>query len=326
MHISIRLLKAFKRKYREIFKNCQAKMYLLTARVEEYIIKHNDIIADGKYRVIRRLGSGAFGVIFLGVDMQSGNEVAIKFEDGDSREPRLLYEFKVYRFLREYRPQLNNDIIIPRVHYYGQETLLSNVHSNVMVMDLLGPSLEDLFNFCGRYFTTKTVLMLSDQMISRLEFIHNKYFIHRDIKPDNFLMGSNRRCNQLYLIDFGLAKKYRSTRTLKHISYKNNQPLTGTARYASINTHSGIQQSRRDDLEALGYVFMYFLCGRLPWQNLKALNKKQKYERIFEKKMSTTIDVLCKGFPVEFAKYLKYCRMIRFDETPDYVYLRQIFR
>lgn len=303
-----------------------SKMYLLTARVEEYIIKHNDSIADGKYRVIRRLGSGAFGVIFLGVDIQSGNEVAIKFEDANSREPRLSYEFKVYRFLREYRAQLNNDIIIPRVHYYGQETLSLDEHCNVMVMDLLGPSLEDLFNFCGRYFTTKTVLMLADQMISRLEFIHNKYFIHRDIKPDNFLMGANRRCNQLFLIDFGLAKKYRSTHTLKHISYRDNQSLTGTARYASINTHSGVQQSRRDDLEALGYVLMYFVRGKLPWQNLKAINKRQKYERILEKKMSTSINALCSGFPIEFAKYLKYCRMLRFDETPDYVYLRQIFR
>ena len=106
-------------------------------------------------------------------------------------------------------------------------------------MDLLGPSLEDLFNFCSRRFTMKTVLMLADQMIGRVEYVHNKNFIHRDIKPDNFLMGIGRHCNKLFLIDFGLAKKYRDTRTRQHIPYREDKNLTGTARYASINAHLG---------------------------------------------------------------------------------------
>ncbi|XP_064210719.1 casein kinase I isoform X6 [Tribolium castaneum] len=193
-------------------------------------------------------------------------------------------------------------------------------------MDLLGPSLEDLFNFCSRRFTIKTVLMLADQMIGRIEYVHCKSFIHRDIKPDNFLMGIGRHCNKLFLIDFGLAKKFRDARTRMHIGYREDKNLTGTARYASINAHLGIEQSRRDDMESLGYVLMYFNRGCLPWQGLKAATKKQKYEKISEKKMSTPVEVLCKGFPAEFSMYLNYCRGLRFEEAPDYMYLRQLFR
>ncbi|XP_051981058.1 casein kinase I-like, partial [Xyrauchen texanus] len=130
----------------------------------------------------------------------------------------------------------------------------------------------------------------------------------------------------LFLIDFGLAKKYRDNRTRQHIPYREDKNLTGTARYASINAHLGIEQSRRDDMESLGYVLMYFNRTSLPWQGLKAATKKQKYEKISEKKMSTPVEVLCKGFPAEFAMYLNYCRGLRFEEAPDYMYLRQLFR
>jgi len=163
-------------------------------------------------------------------------------------------------------------------------------------------------------------------LISRVEYIHSKNFIHRDVKPDNFLMGLGKKGNLVYIIDFGLAKKYRDSRTHQHIAYRENKNLTGTARYASVNTHLGIEQSRRDDMESLGYVFMYFLRGSLPWQGLKAATKRQKYERISEKKMSTPIEELCKGFPSEFATYLNFCRSLRFDDKPDYSYLRQLFR
>src|SRR5271169_5646325 len=124
-------------------------------------------------------------------------------------------------------------------------------------------------------------------------------------------MGIGKRGNQVNVIDFGLAKKYRDPKTHLHIPYKENKNLTGTARYASINTHLGIEQSRRDDLESLGYVLMYFSRGSLPWQGLKANTKKQKYEKISDKKMSTQVEVLCRGFPSEFATYLSYCRSLR---------------
>nr|CAH8864908.1 unnamed protein product [Trichobilharzia regenti] len=139
-------------------------------------------------------------------------------------------------------------------------------------------------------------------------------------------MGLGKRGNLVYLIDFGLAKKYRDSRTRQHIPYRENKNLTGTARYASINTHLGIEQARRDDMESLGYVLMYFLRGSLPWQGLKAGTKRQKYERISEKKMQTPVEVLCEGYPVEMAVYLNYCRGMRFDNEPDYSYCRQLFR
>ncbi|XP_046992929.1 casein kinase I isoform X2 [Schistocerca americana] len=273
-----------------------------------------EFIVGGKYRLVRKIGSGSFGDIYLGINITNGEEVAVKLENVRARHPQLLYESKLYKVL-------NGGVGIPHIRWYGQER-----DYNVLVMDLLGPSLEDLFNFCSRRFTIKTVLMLADQMIARVEFVHCKSFIHRDIKPDNFLMGIGRHCNKLFLIDFGLAKKFRDNRTRQHIIYREDKNLTGTARYASINAHLGIEQSRRDDMESLGYVLMYFNRGSLPWQGLKAATKKQKYEKISEKKMSTPVEVLCKGFPAEFAMYLNYCRGLRFEESPDYMYLRQLFR
>uniref|UniRef100_A0A0N4ZDN4 non-specific serine/threonine protein kinase n=1 Tax=Parastrongyloides trichosuri TaxID=131310 RepID=A0A0N4ZDN4_PARTI len=273
-----------------------------------------DMVVGLKYRVKRKIGCGSFGDIFLGINVTNGEEVAIKMEETKARHPQLMYEYKVYRIL-------NGGVGIPHIRYFGVER-----EYNCLVMDLLGPSLEDLFVFCGRRFTMKTVLMLVDQMIGRVEYVHVKNFIHRDIKPDNFLMGIGRHCNKLFLVDFGLAKKYRESRSRIHIPYREDKNLTGTARYASINAHLGIEQSRRDDMESLGYVLMYFNRGSLPWQGLKAVNKKQKYERISEKKISTPVEILCKGFPAEFSMYLNYCRGLRFDEAPDYMYLRQLFR
>lgn len=262
----------------------------------------------------RKLGGGSFGEIFLGVNVQTGEEVGIKVEPVKSRHPQLLYESKLYKILR-------GGVGIPDVHWFGVEG-----SNNIMVIDLLGPSLEDLFNFCNRRFSLKTVLMLADQMLSRIEYIHSKSFIHRDVKPDNFLMGLGKRANQVNIIDFGLAKKYRDPRTFQHIPYCENKNLTGTARYASVNAHIGREQSRRDDLESVGYVLLYFLKGSLPWQGLSAATKKQKYEKIGETKLKTPLEVLCKGCPVEFVLYFRYIRSLQFTDKPDYAGLRKRFR
>nr|DAD19947.1 TPA_asm: hypothetical protein HUJ06_021410 [Nelumbo nucifera] len=271
-------------------------------------------VIGGKFKLGRKIGSGSFGELYLGVNVQSGEEVAIKLESVKTKHPQLHYESKLYMLLQ-------GGTGIPHLKWFGVEG-----DYNVMVIDLLGPSLEDLFNYCNRKFSLKTVLMLADQLINRVEYMHSRGFLHRDIKPDNFLMGLGRRANQVYIIDYGLAKKYRDLQTHKHIPYRENKNLTGTARYASVNTHLGVEQSRRDDLESLGYVLMYFLRGSLPWQGLKAGTKKQKYDKISEKKMLTPIEVLCKSYPSEFLSYFHYCRSLRFEDKPDYSYLKRLFR
>uniref|UniRef100_UPI00358EBBCB casein kinase I-like n=1 Tax=Myxine glutinosa TaxID=7769 RepID=UPI00358EBBCB len=211
----------------------------------------------------------------------------------------------------------------------GEDSISADVvnsFSAVLALLLSAMFSLSLFVATSRLHGHQPTSLLSTRRISRIEYLHSKNFIHRDIKPDNFLMGLGKKGNLVYVIDLGLAKKYRDARTHQHIPYRENKNLTGTARYASINTHLGIEQSRRDDLESLGYVMMYFNLGSLPWQGLKAATKRQKYERISEKKMSTPIEVLCKGYPSEFPSYLNFCRSLRFDDKPDYSFLRQLFR
>ncbi|CCK69865.1 serine/threonine protein kinase HRR25 KNAG_0D01130 [Huiozyma naganishii CBS 8797] len=273
-----------------------------------------DLRVGRKFRIGRKIGSGSFGDIYHGTNLLSGEEVAIKLESIRSRHPQLEYESRVYRYL-------SGGVGIPFIKWFGREG-----EYNAMVIDLLGPSLEDLFNYCHRKFSFKTVIMLALQMIFRIQYVHGRSFIHRDIKPDNFLMGTGRRGSTVHLIDFGLSKKYRDFNTHKHIPYRENKSLTGTARYASVNTHLGIEQCRRDDLESLGYIFVYFCKGSLPWQGLKATTKKQKYDRILEKKLSVDVDTLCQGLPAEFGEYLKYCKNLKFDERPDYLYVARLFK
>ncbi|KAI8338386.1 kinase-like domain-containing protein [Chlamydoabsidia padenii] len=267
------------------------------------------------YKVGKKIGEGSFGVIYEGTNLLNNQQVAIKFEPRKSDAPQLRDEYRTYKIMA-------GTVGIPSAHYFGQEGL-----HNILVIDLLGPSLEDMFDVCGRKFSTKTVAMLAKQMIDRVQTIHEKNLIYRDIKPDNFLIGKpgTNYANNIFMVDFGMAKLYRDPKTKQHIPYRERKSLSGTARYMSINTHLGREQSRRDDLEALGHVFMYFLRGSLPWQGLKAATNKQKYEKIGEKKQTTNVKDLCYGYPEEFGIYLQYVRKLGFEESPDYDFLRELF-
>lgn len=235
-----------------------------------------DSIIAQKFKLVRKLGAGSFGEVYCGIQIADGEEVAIKLEPDMGSQSQLLFESRVYK-------QMQGGVGIPRLRWYGQDQ-----DHNVLVIERLGLSLEDLFDVCGRRFSLKTTLQLADQMITRLEYFHSRSYIHRDIKPDNYIMGLGSHSNRVYLIDYGLSKRYRDGHTHRHIKYIQGKSLTGTARYASLNASMGGEQSRRDDLESVGFVMVYFIHGALPWQGLKAANKRQKYEKITEKKLATS--------------------------------------
>ncbi|KAJ3201650.1 casein kinase I, partial [Clydaea vesicula] len=291
-------------------------------------------IVGNHYRVGKKIGEGSFGVIYEGSSLITHSPCAIKFESRKCDAPQLSNEYRTYKLLAGIPG-------VPAVHYFGQDGL-----HNILCIDLLGQNLESMFDLCGRKFSIKTVAMVAKRMLTLIQSVHEKNLIYRDIKPDNFLIGRTPRSNELhysidfianhspnnphptsqvFIVDFGMAKQYRDPNTKVHIPYREKKSLSGTARYMSINTHLGREQSRRDDLESLGHVFMYFLRGSLPWQGLKAATNKQKYEKIGEKKQSTSVRELSDGFPEEFGQYLLYARNLKFDEQPDYDYLRRLF-
>ena len=265
------------------------------------------------------IGNGAFGQVFVGYDTHKENrEVAVKLEKSDCKYPQLRFEAKVYYELRG-QPG------VPKLIFYGQDG-----QYNVLVIQRLGHSLEHLFRYCGQRFTLKTVLLLADQMLQRLETLHDNRVIHRDLKPDNFVFGLGKHCNELYLIDFGLSKCYVHPDTQIHIPFTTGKSLIGTPRYASINNHRGIEQSRRDDLESLAYLLLYFLSGRLPWQateKTKSVAKKKgdvPFQNIAEWKEKLTADKVCEGAPRQLVALLEYSQALGFYERPDYESLRNM--
>ena len=173
---------------------------------------------------------------------------------------------------------------------------------------------------CDRHFSLKTTILIGLDMLKLVKFVHSRGVLHRDIKPDNFLIGRKQNIGKIFMIDFGLAKRYIG-KEREHIAYRDNKDLTGTARYASINTHLGIEQGRRDDLESLIYVLLYFLKGSLPWQSMKGQGKKEKYDKIMEKKLTIELSQLCQDLPPQFQEMLAYVRSLHFNSEPDYAFL-----
>ena len=271
-----------------------------------------EIRVGGRYRLGKKIGTGSFGEIFEGTDIFDNSSVAIKLEHNTVKYPQLLFEAKLLKSI----PGTG----IPTMHWFG----IAGEY-NAMVMELLGQNLEDLFSYCTRNFTLKTILMITIQLLERIKHVHDNNYIHRDIKPQNFLVGKDSTAKTIYILDFGLAKRYRDEHTHIHIPLKENRNLTGTARYASCNAHNGLEQSRRDDMESIAYVILYFFKGKLPWQGLKCKDKNEKYAKIKEMKMSITPEKLWEGFPNEFAKYLTAVKKLGFEEEPNYKNYIQMF-
>ena len=262
-----------------------------------------------KYRTIKKLGEGSFGKVYKAE--YNKMYYAMKFENKSRSQSLLESEATIMNYLRG--PN------IPNIESFG-----TSGEYNILIMQLMDKSLEDLINI-HKNFSVKTVCLLAFQMMNILQSIHDKHIIHRDIKPDNFVMGNGENNAHLYIIDFGLAKKFRSSRTLVQYPYIKKKKLTGTARYASIHALEEYEQSRRDDLESVGYVLLYFLRGSLPWQGLKVKTKEARYQKILEKKKETSSEELCKNFPEEFQEYVTYTRNLGYTDDPDYDMLRGLF-
>jgi len=268
------------------------------------------VLGEGKYLLGNKLGSGSHGDVYFGKICETEEDVAIKLESWDVEQIFLSHENQVYKILE-------GGIGFPKSRWFGQEQ-----RHNAMVIDLLGPSLQALFNQCDQKFSLKTVVMLAAQLTDRVEYLHQKNFIHRSIKPENFSVGRRDR-TMVYMIDFGNAKRY-TNKTGQHIKCKVYSELglaNCNSRHQSIGALQRMERSRRDDLESLGYMLIYFLRGSLPWDDVMDDPVALK-----DVKMGTSVEELCDGCPEEFSEYMKYVRSLEFEEKPDYDYIRNIFK
>jgi len=277
---------------------------------------NNRNLVSNEYEIIKKLGSGSFGEVYLTKILSSGALVASKIEEIENKKKtsKILDEYKIYKKL-ELKGLKKG---IPKIY-----SIYETPKFNVLVMELLGENLETIFNSFHKKFKLGTILKIGCDMINIIEKVHNCGIIHRDIKTNNFMFGVGDKKYDLFILDFGLSKKF--FKNNKHIEYKTNKSLVGTARYTSINIHLGIEPSRRDDLESICYMLLFFLKGELPWQGLKKQKNTDHLELIGEVKLSTSTKSLCKDTPKYFNNIIDYIRKLSFDERPDYMMIREQF-
>lgn len=266
-------------------------------------------VLNKRFQITKKVGAGSFGTVYGAVKLDSGIEVCLKVENIGLRRLQLMNEARILRSLQGGEG------------FASIISTFSESNTNVLVMELLGPSLEVLFKRCNRSLSLKSVLQVSLQMIDRIHWMHQKCFLHRDIKPDNFCMGTGDNEGILYIVDFGLSKKYLDIKSKLHLLYRESKSLTGTARFASLHSHQGLELSRRDDLESSAYVIIYLLKGFLPWQGMKAASKIEKYNKIAEAKAKFASASCAPDIPTEIFEMLSYIRSLRFEQQPDYSYI-----
>ena len=277
----------------------------------EDIFKINDT-----YTILltRKIGSGSFGQIYQCINTKTKEIFACKIESINELSPQLYHESKIMNIMK-------NCLGFPTCYYYSNTD-----QDRILIMDCLGPNLDTIMNkLPNKKFTTKTSLMIMIQCLERLKDLHDKGIIHRDMKPENFVIGRKNKERILYLIDFGLSKKYINENHI-HIPMKKDRNIIGTVRYISMNTHQGLEQSRRDDLESLIYIIVYFIKGELPWQGLKYKTKSEKYNNIYEVKKKSTEKggVLFDSLPPEFQTIMEYILELDFTEKPNYLMIKKI--
>lgn len=269
---------------------------------------------ENRFQVLRPIGQGSFGTVYHGRDTSNDRYVAVKIlkQKGHQSYYR---ETKCLKYLGAVDG-------IPEMIWKGRMG-----GNDVLILQRLGCDLSMLFEHCGHRFSIATTLKVGIEMITLIQRVHEKGIIHRDIKPHNFLIGYKSEKSKIFIIDFGLAKSYRSDsrKNGKHKRATSGLMPVGTARYASIWTHKGVSQSRRDDLESIGFVLVYFLISKLPWQGLKISTKHEKWRKICRVKAGTPLEVLCKGIPSQFREYLTAVRRLKYEETPNYRYLIDLF-
>ena len=270
-------------------------------------------IIFGKYKIIYEIGKGQFSSVFSSRNIINQNYVALKIQE-KSKKIESLEKEAYYLF------QLKGGEGIPKIISFGYSGKYE-----ILIEQLLGKSLLDLFKGNNnKKSRLKDMIMVSIQLIERIQFIHSKYLLHLDIKPNNFLIG-NPDSSLIYVIDFGFAKKYRSSRTGKHAQYSKKSYFNGNLKYSSVRTMNGIEPSRRDDLESLGYMLIYLYNLKLPWNNLCANDQNDLAQKIYEFKKDISLDSLCQDTPKEIKEYMKYVKSLKFEEEPNYEYLKNIF-
>ncbi|KAI7908299.1 kinase-like domain-containing protein, partial [Cokeromyces recurvatus] len=283
-----------------------------------YNYQPKDVIIEGKWLVLSKIGQGSFGEVFKVQDIHTNRFYAIKRESSETHYPQLYHESTIYNILK-------NGPCIPKYHWYGQYD-----GYECIVLELLGSSLKK-FQQIVKDIPLDIVIELGCQLISCLEYIHSKGLVYRDIKPENFLFSKScvLETHATNSLDFGLTTWWQNPKTKKPFpdSKKPIKFKTGTARYASLNVHHGHTHTRRDDMESLGYVLLDLLLGgNLPWSGVTARTSKAGWDRLMSIKEDISLEDLCHGLPHGIMNFIDYTRRLQFSEQPDYIHLQELLR